>query len=124
MMHFKPELKDIALELIKTKDNIDLFNDISELSNKITALKTYPTLENVLITAQELDNRMQVKYPMIETLLNAGNKLANVFNMPTHQYSSKAECLIEYLKQDMYGILCHALIKGKIIETVEQFIDS
>ena len=124
MIYFKSELKNLALELIKSKDNADLFNDINELSNKITALKTYPTLENVLITAQELDNRMQVKYPMIGTLLNAGNKLANVFNMPTHQYSSKAECLIEYLKQDMYGILCHALINGNVIKTVEQFIVS
>lgn len=124
MIYFKPELKDVALELIKTKDNIDLSNDINELSNNITALETYPTFENVLMAAQELDNKMQVKYPIIGTLLNAGNKLANVFNMPSHQYSSQAECLIEYLKQDMYGILCYALIKGKVIKTAEQFIDS
>ena len=121
-MYFKPELKDLALELIKAKDNADLFNDISELSNKITAIETYPTME-VILSAQELDGKMQRKYPIIGKLLNAGNKLANAFNMPPHQHLTEAERLIEYLRQDMYGILCHALIKEKVIEKVEQFID-
>ena len=121
MIHFKPELKDIALELIKTKDNIDLFKDISELSNKMTELETCPTKE-VLLSAQELDKRMQIKYPKIGDLLKAGNKLASVFNMPSHRYSTDAERLTEYLRQDMYGILCHALIKEEVIKTVDQFV--
>ena len=122
MMHFKSELKDLALELIKTKDNIDLLTDINELSKTITALENCPTLQNLLY-AQKLDGIMQAKYPIIGDLLSAGKKLANVFNMPLHQYSTEAECLIEYLKQDMYGILCRALIKENVIEKVEQFID-
>ena len=122
MMHFEPELKDLALELIKTKDNIDLFTDISELSKTITTLENCPTLQNLLY-AQKLDGIMQAKYPIIGDLLSAGKKLANVFNMPRHQYSTEAEYLIEYLKQDIYGILCYALIKEKVIEKVDQFID-
>ena len=123
MIHFKPELKDVALELIKTNDNVELFDDISELSNKVTALETCPT-RDVLLSAQKLDSQMQRKYPIIGNLLSAGNMLAIVFNMPPHQYSTEAECIAEYLRQDMYGILCHALIKEKVIKTVEQFIDS
>ena len=124
MIYFKQDLKDVAMELIKARDNVDLLNDISEISNKISALESYPALEAVLFSAQELDNWMQVKYPIIQNLLNAGNKLANVFNMPPHQYSSEADRLKEYLKQDVYGILCHTLIKEHIIKTVDEFIDS
>ena len=121
-MYFKPELKDLALELIKAKDNIELLDDINELSNKITALETCP-MRDVLLSALKLDGQMRRKYPIIGKLLNAGNKLATVFKMPPHQYSTEAERLIEYIRQDMYGILCHALIKEKVIEKVEQFID-
>lgn len=122
MMHFKHELKDLALELIKTKDNIDLLTDISELSKTITTLENCPTLQNLLY-AQKLDGMMQAKYSIIGDLLSAGDKLAKAFNAPPHQYSTETERLIEYLKQDMYGILCYALIKEKVIENVDQFID-
>lgn len=121
-MHFKVELKDIALELIKTKDNVDIANDILNISNYLTALDTNPTYD-ILLSAQELDKKMQQKYSIIIELLEAGNQLAKVINMSAPQYLSDVDKLKSYLKQDMYGILCHALIKEKIISKAEQFID-
>lgn len=123
MIYFKQDLKDIALELIKLKDNADLLNDITDVSNHISALENYPTDEIVLLSAQKLDAKMQREYPIIGELINAGNMLANVLPVLEKQYTSKCDCVKSYLQQDMFGILCQALLKHKIINSCEHFID-
>lgn len=123
MIHFKTELKDKAFELIKIKDNVDLANDLAEIDKHLIALKTYPLNEEVLYSAQCLDKELHNKYPIIDVLLNSGSKMAVVLGIPARQYYSESEALQSYLTQDTFGILCHSLLKGQVIDSAEAFIE-
>lgn len=123
MIHFKTQLKDTAFELIKLKDNVDLANDLLKIDKHIIALREYPLDKSVLVSAQSLDNELHNKYPIIDVLLDLGCKMATVFGLPANQYYSESETLQSNLTQDTFGILCHALIKEKIIDSAESFID-
>lgn len=123
MIHFKTELKDKAFELIKAKDNVDLANDLIEIDKHIFALKTYSFNELVLSSAQSLDKELHKKHPIIDTLLNAGSKMATFLGISASQYYSESEALQSNLTQDIFGILCHSLLKEQIIDSAEAFID-
>lgn len=123
MIHFKTDLKDKAVELIKTKDNLDLANDLIEIDKHLNALKTHPINEAVLFSAQNLNKELHEKYPIIDVLLNAGSEMATVLRIPARQYYSKSEALQSALTQDIFGILCHSLLKEQVIDSAEAFID-
>ena len=123
MIHFKTELKDKAFELIKTKDALELVNDLVEIDKHLVALRTYPLNTSVLISAQNLDKDLHKKYPIIDVLLNAGSKMATVLGIPTRQYYTESEALQSNLTQDTFGILCHSLLKEQVIDSAEAFID-
>lgn len=60
---------------------------------------------------------------MIDALLNAANMISKSPSSPAG--SAKHYELDEYthLRQDYYGILCHALMKKQITKTIEEFIE-
>lgn len=123
MIHFKTELKYKAFELIKAKDNVDLANDLVKIDKHLIALKTYPLNEVVLSSAQSVDKELHNKYPIIDVLLNAGSKTATALGIPPRQHYSECEALQSYLTQDIFGILCHLLLKEQVIDSAETFID-
>lgn len=123
MIHFKTELKDKAFEVIKSKDDVDLANDLIEIDKHLNALKTQPLNELVLFSAQNFDKELHKKYPIIDVLLNAGSKMATVLKIPARPYCSDSEALQSALTQDTFGILCHSLLKEQVIDSAETFID-
>lgn len=123
MIHFKTELKDTAFELVKTKDNLDLANDLIDIEKHLNALKMDPFNKAILFSAQSLDKKLHKKYPTIDVLLNAGSKMATVLGIPSCKYYTESEKLQSYLKQDTFGILCHSLLKEQVIDSAEAFID-
>ncbi len=123
MIHFDKKLCAQAKQIIKAKDYVDMANDLADIDNQLNVLQIFPTPEAIIISAKDLDKKLHSKYPIIDVLLKVGNTVSNTFNLLPQQYLSINDELKSYLTQDYFGILCHSLIKGKTINSVEKFIE-
>lgn len=98
-------------------DSIDLVDVKNDLDKINIILSSAPTKEN-LFNAVVLNDKLRKKYPIIDDMLEIANSL-------TVAADGQSNDLLEYakLKQDIFGILLHVLIKKNIIKNIEDFID-
>ena len=73
--------------------------------------------------AKELNDTLRKKYPVINNMLNIANRLPRVKSSPPASTGVSETDEYECLRQDYYGILCHTLLKKKLIEAIEEFIE-
>ena len=73
--------------------------------------------------AKELNDALRKKYPVINNLLNIANRLPKVQSSSPAFVGASETDEYECLRQDYYGILCHTLLKKKLIEAIEEFIE-
>ena len=124
MIYFHSELVAQAKKMIaeaETHDLIDIANDFRRINSAIATIN-FP---NGLWTAHQLDAEMHQKYPMIDTMLCMANNMRRIpsVNASSVPYTSAISDAINRLQQDMYGILCDALMKKGCIHSAEQFIE-
>ena len=119
MIYFKNHLVAIAKDLIESHDDWDTAKDLKKIENAKRNLHTI----SGRIYANDLNEELRKKYPNIERMLN----VADCFTpfQVTNGYSPNNNVTIEekLLTQDEYGILCDQLIKSKIINCIEDFIE-
>lgn len=120
MIYFKNNFVDIAKELIKTNDDFDTLNDLTQIENAKNNLHTL----SGQIFAMELNNKLRIKYPVIDEMLIIADNFATI--QTYNNNAKRCNSIVEenLLTQDEYGILCDKLIKSKIINRIEDFIDT
>ncbi len=113
---FNKHLVNQAYKIIY--DSIDLVDVKNDLDKINIILSSVPTEEN-LFNAVVLNDKLRKKYPIIDDMLEIASNLT--FAVADGQSND----LLEYakLKQDIFGILVHVLIKKNIIKNIEDFID-
>ena len=124
MIYFNTQLVQQALKAIRESGDLaDTANDFNRICNAISAI-SFP---NGLREARQLHDEMRRKHPMIDEMLRIANHMphfqnaARVSISQTSTYAETEECAA--LRQDMYGILCEALMKKGYTHSVEQFIE-
>lgn len=122
MIHFYGNLKDLALDLIELKSNIDdvkANHDLKELSYVVAMAQ--PTKDYVE-TAKNLHEKVNREYPEIKEMCDFAltmqkNRVYNGIKRKT-----ELENIVDCLITDEFGILASVLIKHNKIETIKEFI--
>lgn len=119
MIYFKKDLIALSIEIIKTKKKTDIMMDLLKITYIMTNSTTIKVWE-----IQSLDKELRKKYPIIEKMLNS---VSQPIIHPSQNFIKKQTLmendLLEYLKQDYFGILLHVLIEEKIIHEISAFIE-
>ncbi len=125
MTYFHINLKNTALNLIKSRENADDIkagNDWDEVLKMIDNLKS-PSASNYQKAAEDLNKRLSSEYPEIRLLCLAVKDLCiGMRKSPQPSHTDYNEHLISFLEIDYYGILVSVLLKHNIISDVKNFI--
>lgn len=131
-IHFRKSLVDEATKMIKeSQELLDVSHDLEKVFNQMEQVE-YSTLVSMndtneqqrrLQQARELDKALRQKYPMIDDLLNAADKISKSLSSTTRPVNDYEPDEYRNLMQDYYGILCDTLIKKQITKTIEEFIE-
>lgn len=122
MIYFHQSLVANATKALEeAHELLDIKNDVTEIDTVTAKIRNCVNYEN-LKAAQDLDRRLRKKYSIIEVMLTiADQMLPPSLNVG---YAQKTEIQeISQLMQDRCGILCHVLIKKKLISKIEDFIE-
>lgn len=133
-IHFYESLVEEALKAIRENHELsEVYKDIDNVLFQMEQVRfTNLMQENdcsirswKLQQARDLDKAMREKYPVIDNMLDIADRLIPKETSPMAGYQTCTSETREYklLKQDYCGILCHVLLKKKITETVEEFIE-
>ena len=112
------ELSDLSRDLQKVQWQMEqvAYSNLSQIYDNFERFQR-------LQQAKELNNELRKKYPVINNLLNIANRLPRVQSSSPASSSASETDEYECLRQDYYGILCHTLLKKKLIEAIEEFIE-
>ena len=124
MIYFHENFKDLALELVNQKGNVDDIkanDDLTEINNIIVIAK--PT-EQYIEKAKRLHKRINSDYPEIDEMCNLALTLKSDVNDNETKRKSDIESIKDCLITDAFGILASVLIEHKKIETIKEFIKS
>ena len=123
MIHFYDDLFIKTLECIKeAKDCADTLNDL----NRIEQAKANVYFDGGLLTADQLDRELRMKYPIIDKMLDIANAMR--MNSPlspaprTGQTRSAEDIAISNLEQDRCGIICQVALKKEIVQNIKEII--
>lgn len=122
MIYFYESLKDLALELIERKGNIDdvkANNDLTELSNIVAMAQ--PTKEYIE-TAKKLHEKVNREYPEIKEMCELALAMQKSMIYNGTKRKTELEDMVDCLITDEFGILASVLIKHKKVEKIKEFI--
>lgn len=131
-IYFRKALVEEALKAVLESHELsevgkDIDNILQQMEQVISSNLMQENNGNVrlweLQQARKLNDAMRKKYPIIVNMLNIAERLTpKGTSAETGSHTSET---LEYilLEQDYYGILCHVLLKKKITETIEEFIE-
>ena len=131
-IYFYKDLTEAALKALEESHEL---SDISRDLEKIQWQMEQVAFSNLCLVcdnferfrrlqqAKELNDALRKKYPVINNLLNIANRLPRVQSSSPASSSASETDEYECLRQDYYGILCHTLLKKKLIEAIEEFIE-
>ena len=109
------EVKDDLENVRQQMEQVQIFKLALERDNNIKLWK--------LEQARKVDRMIRNKYPVINNMLNIANRLLPRQNSGNTGSGETETNEYICLNQDYYGILCHVLLKKKLIETIEDFIE-
>ena len=123
MIYFRRELLDLADDLCKTKDFIDVADDLLKIDCAKTSITFYGDVEYV----RKLDAKLRSKYPEIDMMLSIAAIMPKVINPSSFQntqtiYNESSNIEVR-LNQDKCGIYTHVLLKSKSIKEIKDFIE-
>ena len=117
MIHLKDTLCAQILRVInESHDCADILNDLT----RIERLLSCPFSLAWQIEARRLDQELRSKYPVTDMLLNAANSVPTLNSNSTPQ---ETPVEVTVLRQDYFGIICHAGLKKDILHSIPEFID-
>ena len=131
-IHFYKALVAESLKAIQESHELsDVSKDIDNILHHMEQVRLANLMQEndvnlriwKLQQARDLNAAMRKKYPVIDNMLDIANKLIPKRNSTGVGSTTSETQEYKLLEQDYYGILCHVLLKKKITESVEEFIE-
>ena len=130
MICFNQTLENMARTILfakSTSDEIDAGNDILMVENIIFELQQQPMYAEQYFKlyqkAVELNQTLRQKYPVIDELQAAANRLGEISPNRNRCEPNKADDIQHHLRMDMRGILATVLIKHQVVKEVKDVLE-